>query len=510
MAITEPPPARTSSSLGVETNGLNPIDESERKGRPSSLFWPWFAANISVLGVSYGSFLLGFGISFVQATIVAVVGIVISFLFCGFISLAGKRGSAPTLTLSRAAFGVYGNRLPSIISWLLTVGWETVLASLAVLATSTVFTELGLDGGAATKIIALIVVVLLVVGGGVFGFTVIMRMQVVITIVTGLLTIVYIVLVWGQIDFAKVGAVPSGNVQHLIGGFVFMMTGFGLGWVQASADYSRYLPRTSSSRGVVGWTTFGSSLAPVILVVFGLLLAASSTKLSDAIGGDPIGALTSILPVWFLIPFAIVAVLGLIGGAVLDIYSSGIALLSSGVKIPRPVAAAIDGVIMILGTVYIVFFATDFIGPFQGFLITLGTPIAAWCGIFLADLTLRRRDYSDADLFNPRGRYGRANWLAIGALVVGTALGWGLITNPISDAHWLDWLGYLLEPFGLGGRGGEWAYANLGVLVALVVGYLAVILFGRSGIRRQENAPEALPTAHVAVADTRPSGSVAP
>jgi purine-cytosine permease-like protein len=493
MSTTDVPSAQQSAGLGIETNGLNPIDESERKGRPSSLFWPWFAANVSVLGVSYGSFLLGFGISFWQATIVGVIGIVISFLFCGFISLAGKRGSAPTLTLSRAAFGVYGNRLPSIISWLLTVGWETVPASLAVLATSTVFTELGLDGGAVTKVVALIVVVLLVIGGGVFGFTVIMRMQVIITIVTGVLTVVYIILVWNQIDFGKIGAIPSGNIQHLIGGLVFMMTGFGLGWVQASADYSRYLPRTSSSRGVVGWTTFGSSLAPVILVIFGLLLAGSSTKLSNAVAGDPIGALTSILPVWFLIPFAIVAVLGLIGGAVLDIYSSGIALLSSGVKIPRPVAAGIDGVIMIIGTVYIVFFATDFIGPFQGFLITLGTPIAAWCGIFLADLTLRRADYSDADLFNARGRYGRANWLAIGALVVGTALGWGLITNPIQNAHWLDWLGYLLQPFGLGGRGGDWAYANLGVLVALVVGYLAVILFGRSTIRRQEAAPDAAP-----------------
>jgi hypothetical protein len=151
--------------------------------------------------------------------------------------------------------------------------------------------------------------------------------------------------------------------------------------------------------------------------------------------------------------------------------------------------------------VYIVFFATDFIGPFQGFLITLGTPIAAWCGIFLADLTLRRADYSDADLFNAHGRYGRANWLAIGALVVGTALGWGLITNPIQNAHWLDWLGYLLQPFGLGGRSGDWAYANLGVLVALVVGYLAVILFGRSTIRRQEAAPDAgpVPAASAAV-----------
>ena len=487
-SVSTPTDVRPTSALSVEMNALNSIDESERKGAPTSLFWPWFAANVSVLGVSYGSFLLGFGISFWQATIVAIVGIVVSFLFCGFISLAGKRGSAPTLTLSRAAFGVLGNRLPSFIAWLITVGWETVLASLAVLATATVFKELGADGGAVTQIIALIVIVVLIVGGGIFGFNLIMRMQVVITIVTGVLTIIYVILVFGHIDFAAVAAIPGGGIEQIIGGFVFMMTGFGLGWVQAAADYSRYLPRTASSRGVVGWTTFGAALAPVILVVFGLLLAGSSPALNKAIANDPIGALTSILPIWFLIPFAIVAVLGLIGGAVLDIYSSGIALLSAGAKIPRPVAAGIDGVIMIIGTIYIVFFAGSFIGPFQGFLITLGVPIAAWCGIFLADMTLRRKDYADKDLFNSRGRYGAANWLAIATLVVGTVLGWGLVINPYG-LDWLNWQGYLLDPFGLGGRTGTWGAANLGVLVALVVGYLAIVLFGRGTVRRQDAAP---------------------
>jgi hypothetical protein len=53
----------------------------------------------------------------------------------------------------------------------------------------------------------------------------------------------------------------------------------------------------------------------VLLVVFGVLLAGSSTELFDGIQLDPIGALTTLLPTWFLIPFAVVAVLGLVGGA---------------------------------------------------------------------------------------------------------------------------------------------------------------------------------------------------
>ena len=100
-----------------------------------------------MLALSYGAFILDDGISFAQATIVAIVGIIASFALCGIVALAGRRGSAPTMVLSRAAFGVDGNRLPAVLSWVLTVGWETVLAALAVLATSTVFRELGWGGG---------------------------------------------------------------------------------------------------------------------------------------------------------------------------------------------------------------------------------------------------------------------------------------------------------------------------------------------------------------------------
>ena len=98
---------------GVERNGINVIADDERKGRPRGLFWPWFGANVSVLGLSYGSFALGFAISFWQALIAGVVGIVVSFLLCGFVAVAGKRGSAPTMVLSRAAFGVRGIEAPS-------------------------------------------------------------------------------------------------------------------------------------------------------------------------------------------------------------------------------------------------------------------------------------------------------------------------------------------------------------------------------------------------------------
>ena len=482
-----------SRALQIEANGINVITDAERKGRPRSLFWPWFAANVSVLGLSYGSFVLGFGISFGQALIAGLIGIVASFLLCGFIAVAGKRGSAPTMVLGRAAFGVRGNKLPSVISWLLTVGWETVLIILATLATATVFDRLGWGGGTTTKVIALIVVTALTIFGGVMGFDLIMRMQSVITIVTGILTVAFIALVADKIHWHTVAAIPGGSAEKFIGALVFVATGFGLGWVNAAADYSRYLPRRASGRGVIGWTTLGSSVAPIVLLLFGLLLAGSSAKLSTAIGGNPIGALTTLLPTWFLVPFVIVAVLGLVGGSVLDIYSSGLAMLTVGIKIPRYAAALIDGVVMILGTIYVVFIAKNFLGQFEGFLITLGVPIAAWCGIMLADIALRRQDYAEADLFNPAGRYGDVRLAPIILIAAATAVGWGLVTN--TAAGWLSWQGYLLGPLGLGGKSGAWASANLGVLVALAIGFAGALVLDRPAVRAQEAVPAGTPAA---------------
>jgi nucleobase:cation symporter-1, NCS1 family len=480
---------RPRESFSVEQNGINVISEGERKGTPRDLFWPWCAANIAVLGISYGSFFLGFGVSFWQATFAGLVGTVLSFLLVGLVSLAGKRGSAPTMVLSRAAYGVEGGKIPAALSYILLVGWETVLVSLATLATATVFDRLGWGGGDVTKIIAFIVVAGVVVFSGVFGFNVIMRVQTILTIALAILTVGYVVLTVGHINTGALTSIPDGPPQAVIGTLIFAATGFGLGWVNSGADYSRYLPRNASSTGVVAWTTVGAAIAPVLLVVYGILLAGSDKDLNSAIASDPVGALTTLLPTWYLVPFALVAIGGLIGGAILDIYSSGLALLTLGLRIPRWQAAGIDGVIMILGTIYVVWIASNFFFPFEGFLITLGVPIAAWCGVFLADLLLRKRDYAEADLYDSRGRYGMISWVAVGTTIVATFLGWGLVTNSFAD--WLHWQGYLLDVLGLGPKdNGPWTYANLGVFVALAIGFLGQFILGRSTVARQESRQE--------------------
>ncbi|MDY5585410.1 MAG: cytosine permease [Arcanobacterium sp.] len=472
----------------IELTGIEIVGEAERTAKPRQLFLPWFASNISVFGMSYGAWVLGFGINFVQATIMAIIGVILSFAICGVIALGGKRGSVPTMVMSRSAFGVEGAKVPGIISWLTSIGWETSLAISAVLATATIFERLGFVGENHTviNIVASVIVAILIVLGAVAGYHIIMKMQSVLTWLTGLTTIVFVILVIPAIDWNALMSAPSGSIPSMIGGMTMVMTGMGLGWVNIAADWSRYQSRDAKDSHIIFWNTLGGSLGPVVLITFGLMLAGSSQELADGVGGDPIGALSSLLPTWFLLPFLLTAILSLLSGAINGIYSSGLTLLTLGIKIPRPLASLIDGIILTLGTIYVVFYSPDFIGPFQSFLVTLGVPLAAWAGIMMADIAMRKLPYDEQALFDSRGRYGSFNWGALVLMAIACVTGWGLVINQYSDASFNDWQGYLLGPLGFGGKDGAWAYSNIGVIIALIIGFIGYALISASRIKKQE------------------------
>ena len=287
--------------LGVEQTGIEIIDEADRTARPGDLFWPWFAANVSVFGMSYAGFILYFGISFWQGVLVAVVGIVVSFALCGVIAIAGKRGSAPTMVLSRAAFGVNGQKVPGVISWLVSIGWETFLAILAVLATSTIFDRLGWAAGTGTQVVATVVVAALIVAASVAGYHVIMRMQSVLTWITGIVTVALHRAHVDDIDWSAVAATPGRSEP---GGD--RRAGDGDDRLRPRLDQHRRrlvaLPvaRRLRRRRSSAWNTFGGALAPVpprrLRAGAGRLVAAAARRHRGRPDRHPLHAAADVVP----------------------------------------------------------------------------------------------------------------------------------------------------------------------------------------------------------------------
>ncbi len=67
-------------------------------------------------------------------------------------------------------------------------------------------------------------------------------------------------------------------------------------------------------------------------------------------------------------------------------------------------------------------------------------------------------------------------------MAFGSVIGWGLVTNSL--ASWLSWQGYSLGP--IGGKEGQWAYSNLGVIAALIIDFVGHVLLSKRDIKKQE------------------------
>jgi NCS1 family nucleobase:cation symporter-1 len=473
----------TVEASGVEQRGIEHVPDEERYGTPRRQFWVWSAANLSMLPVGYGLLVVAIGLNWWQAMLAVVIGICLSYPLVGAVAIAGTRGGAPAMMLSRASFGVLGSRLPTLITWFTVVGWETVSVALGALATRTVLERLspGL-GNTGMVAVAFAVIAIGTIVLGVYGYHVIQRVQRWLTLITAVVTVVYLIVVLPRLHF-DLAAGHTASAVTLLGGIVLVMAGTGLGWLAAGADYSRYLPRSTSKRSILGWTAAGGGVTQGLLVLVGVLLSTSDPSLAAAVSRDPIGALAAQAPTWFLVPYLISVILSVTAAGAVDLYSSGLVLQAIGVRLPRPVTAGIDGVLMIVGGIYIVFVAPTFAAVFIAFLLISGVAAAAWAAVFLVDLWLHRRDgYDTAALDDVDGRYGRFNWAGIGSMVIGTVVGLGLVTS--ADPQLAVITGFLL-PDSIAHS--PLAITNLGIVLGfLLSGLLYAALTARTRTAARE------------------------
>ncbi|MGW2345248.1 purine-cytosine permease family protein [Streptomyces sp. NPDC001661] len=458
----------------VETRGIEPVPDNERHGHASQMFWTWFAANISILGLPLGATLVAFrGLNIWQAVLVAAVGSVGSFALVGALSLAGRKGGAPALTLSRAVFGQRGNHGPTLISWLSRVGWETITTTTAAYALLALLkTVFGADRGTVLTLVCLLVFIActLLISG--LGHATIMWINKWATVVFGVLNLVVMGFLVATVDWSKVLDAPAGPVSGVVAGIGFIASGTGIGWANAGADYARYLPKKIPGGRLVRASAFGAGIPLVLLISLGSLLTAGDPTLATS--SDPVAAINAMLPSWMAVPYLIAAFGGLLMSNHLSTYSAGLTMITLGLRVPRAWAVCLDVVLMFLGGVYFMLIADDFYGPFSTFLTLLAVPISAWIGIIAVDM-LRGREYDPEALMNtgPGGRYWYRGGFQLSAVLAWlAAIAAGLLfTKAATSADDVWFEGPLADSwFGVNG---------LGWLVAIVVGGAVYGVLGR-------------------------------
>ncbi|MFC9669794.1 purine-cytosine permease family protein [Streptomyces sp. NPDC056949] len=458
----------------VETRGIEPVPDSERRGHASQMFWTWFAANISILGLPLGATLVAFrGLNIWQAVLVAVVGSVGSFALVGALSLAGKKGGAPALTLSRAVFGQRGNHGPTLVTWLSRVGWETITTTTAAYALLALLNTLfGVGRGTVLTLVCLLVFIActLLISG--LGHATIMWINKWATIAFGVLNLIVMGFLVATVDWSKVLDTPAGPVSGVVAGIGFIAAGTGIGWANAGADYARYLPRSIPGGRLVRASAFGAGIPLVLLISLGSLLTAGDRTLATS--ADPVSAINAMLPSWMAVPYLLAAFGGLLMSNHLSTYSAGLTMITLGLRVPRTWAVCLDVVLMFLGGIYFMLIADDFYGPFSTFLTLLAVPISAWIGVIAVDM-LRGRQYDPSGLMNTGhgGRYWYRGGFHLPAVVAWlAAITAGLLFTKAAtsaDDVWFE-----------GPLAGSWLGVNgLGWLVAIAVGGALYTFLGR-------------------------------
>ncbi|MGX1025985.1 cytosine permease [Streptomyces sp. SAI-097] len=390
------PPPRTASDRAsrVEAHGIDHIPEHERRGRPRQLFSVWAAANVNYLSLVTGGALILMGLTPWQALAVIVVGNLF-WLLTGLLSLSGPAAGAPSEVITRALYGVRGNRVNNaVVGWLISVCYFALNLAAAATAAFALVDMAGITVNTGVKVVVVIVVAALTLTIGVYGHAMIMKLYLPITLALTAAFAVVAVGVLRHADFSYVPAEPLTG-HELWAVLVAGVTLIGAGPLSytTSADFSRYLPRTTSARAIVGWTALGGFLPGVVVCFLGAL-AATAVDMTD-----PQAGLRQILPGWFGPVLLLALVLGTVAINALTAYSAGLALQAVGLRIRRSRSVLADGTAAVALTLYGLL-VSDFLDTVSNVLQLTVVLLGPAMAVYATDIVLRRGRYDGRALMD--------------------------------------------------------------------------------------------------------------
>ena len=410
--------SRTQSSSPVwrvERRGLEAVPEQERRGGARGIFAVWFAGNLAITSVVVGAVVASYDLSLAQS-LLALLG-VWSFLIVGYFGLPGMRTGRPTMALSEASFGSWGNIFPSALSWLNLVGWETVALVIAAYALEAAYeAAFNAPSSSGALVVALGLVATLAFFIAFVGHAAIVRMQTVFSYLFGVLTVVVAALLLPRVHWHALLATHSGPwLTGVVPALSIVIAASGLSWVNMASDYTRYLQPNIPARRVVWATALGAAIPVFLLMALGVVLASAAPLLAST--ANPIGALEAMLPPWIRVLYLLTAVGGMVTGDILDIYSAGLSLLAAHVRLARSRTVFVDAALSLTASLYVLLVAKNVMGTFEAFLSVVAGVLAPWTAIFLLDSRRWLREGHPGP-----GGANRWHWQACTAWLVGTAV----------------------------------------------------------------------------------------
>jgi len=426
-----------SSKSVLERRSIDYIPEAERHGRVYSQFTLWLGANLQITAIVTGALAVVLGGDVFWSLIGLLLGQLIGGAVMALHAAQGPRLGLPQMISSRVQFGVYGAAIPMVLVCLMYLGFT---ATGTVLSGQAIGQLLSVSDSAGILVFASVIVAATLAGYRVIHW---------IGRVASVLGIIAFVYLFSRIlVLADIGQLLDN--RHFSWATFLLAVSLAASWQIAFgpyvADYSRYLPSSTSAVKTFLAAGLGSVIgaqASMILGVFAAAIAGgqfSGREVAYIVGLGGAGTTAALL--YFCIAFGKVTI------STLNSYGSFmcIATIISGFRghlaISRTQRLVFVLAIVGAATLVALLGQHSFLSAFKSFILFLLTFFVPWSAVNLVDYYfITKERYDIPALADPDGRYGRWNWPGISVYTVGVLIQMPFIDTKLYTGPMVAYLG---------------------------------------------------------------------
>lgn len=407
--------------------GLEIIQPEQRTVSNWDSFATWVAAN-----ANNGTWYIGGVIAvcgFTGAISRLAISSILAYIFLMLIGYMGYKVGATTMGCARAAFGVRGSYVPSIVNMVQYVGWTAVNTFIAATSVSFLLAELfgwpvyGQPGGLKGLIVGIAVMSVLHIISVSTGARSVQLIERIGIVLVAFFAIWETIVVFQHVSFTQIVQwKPAASLSVPSGSIIDSLAAFNMGWVTCAADFTRFSKRKSGSTAVpfigaligVFWFAFVGLTATISIAV--------TTGIYDANNSDP-STIASKLGLGSIA--LIVVILTSMTANAVNLMAAGSSLTNIVTKLRLTPSLWIVTIAATIMT-FIPVVMGSFLDSFEAFLNYIGMALGPIIIIMIVDYYLRHHcTYQASELAERNGRFWYRkgiNWIAIGCWIFGIIL----------------------------------------------------------------------------------------
>lgn len=410
----------------LENDTILPIPDDQRHGTARDLFTVWFGSNLMLLTVVTGGLAVTvFGLPLFWAVAALAVGNLVGGVFMALHAAQGPTLGVPQMVQTRGQFGSYGSLLVVGIVIVMYVGF--LASNLVVGGESLALLSRGIGDTPGIILVGVLSVI-----AGIYGYDLIHAYTRLMSYVSGVVLMLaagWIVWVHGlPADFMTRN---SWNLTGLLG---TISTGalWQVAYAPYVSDYSRYMPRETGARPAFWASYWGCVLGSFLPMVLGVIVGLATPKGSLVVG---LAALTQGIAPLVLVVFSI----GIAAATAMNLYCGALSTLTFGQTLipswaPGPRARIVVTIVLFLCSLAAALIGkASFMANYEDFILLLLYVLVPWTAINLVDYYFLRHGVYDVDAFFLRdgGIYGRVNTVAVVCYVLGTVIQLPFVASPL-------------------------------------------------------------------------------